>query len=184
MHVVYRVNLHREELPNCYIGSKSNCTFTDGKILDKNGNIYFGSSTYPRYSELCEEFGYDIEILFETDDYDSVISKESEIHTDLDVVSSKKYFNKSIAKKGYFASPNHISVRDTITGSYLRIPKDHVEFGERYVGTTKGSTLSEERKQQISIQMKGENNPFFGKKHSKETKDKISKLHRDLGSEV
>ena len=44
----------------------------------------------------------------------------------------------------------------------------------------KGRKLSEEHRQKISEKTKGENNPFYGKSHSEETKRKISENHADF----
>ena len=42
----------------------------------------------------------------------------------------------------------------------------------------RGKTPTEERKQKMSKRMSGENNPFFGKSHSPETRQKISESHK------
>lgn len=45
----------------------------------------------------------------------------------------------------------------------------------------KGKIISEKQRLQISLRTKGENNPFYGKTHSLETKEKISQLRKDKG---
>ncbi len=40
--------------------------------------------------------------------------------------------------------------------------------------------ISEETKKKISESLKGEKNPFYGKKHTEETKEKISQNHHDV----
>ena len=42
----------------------------------------------------------------------------------------------------------------------------------------KGRTFSEEHRQKIAEAHKGENNPFFGKHHSEETRQKMSKTRK------
>lgn len=44
----------------------------------------------------------------------------------------------------------------------------------------KGNVLSEETRKKISSAVSGEKNPFYGKKHSKETKEKMKKNHADF----
>jgi len=46
-----------------------------------------------------------------------------------------------------------------------------------------GKKHSEESKKKISNSLEGEKNPFFGKKHTKETKNKISENHADFSGE-
>lgn len=47
-------------------------------------------------------------------------------------------------------------------------------------GRKKGFRLSEEEKRRRSESMKGKNNHFYGKKHSKETREKMSQNHADF----
>lgn len=47
----------------------------------------------------------------------------------------------------------------------------------------KGRIMSEETKQKISIANSGENNPFYGKTHTEETKKKMSENHIDTSGE-
>lgn len=49
--------------------------------------------------------------------------------------------------------------------------------------TNRGKTRSEEQKRKLSELSKGENNSFYGKKHSKETKEKMSKNHANVSGE-
>lgn len=50
----------------------------------------------------------------------------------------------------------------------------------------KGQVLSEEHKQKLSIALSGDKNPMYGKKHSEETREKITKanLGRKLDEET
>ena len=50
-------------------------------------------------------------------------------------------------------------------------------------GLPKGYKLSDETKQKMSERKKGENNPMYGKKHSEETRKKISEHHADVSGE-
>lgn len=48
------------------------------------------------------------------------------------------------------------------------------------VGRSKGFKMSEHQKQLMSVRFKGENNPFYGKNHSLETRQKMSRNHADF----
>lgn len=45
----------------------------------------------------------------------------------------------------------------------------------------RGKEISETQRYQISLRTKGKNNPFYGKTHSLETKEKISKFRKEKG---
>ena len=47
----------------------------------------------------------------------------------------------------------------------------------------KGKKLSKEHRRKMSENTKGENNPFYGKKHTEETRKKISGNHADVSGE-
>lgn len=49
-----------------------------------------------------------------------------------------------------------------------------ITWGDKISKAKKGVKYSEERKREISKRMKGKGNPFFGKKHSIETRKKVS----------
>lgn len=51
---------------------------------------------------------------------------------------------------------------------------------ESECGRNPGFTVSEEQKQKISISVLGEKNPFYGKRHSKKTRQKMSQNHADF----
>lgn len=51
------------------------------------------------------------------------------------------------------------------------------------MGRKKGSKMSEEQKQLRREMFKGENNPFYGKKHSEETKQKMQENHADFSGD-
>ena len=54
-----------------------------------------------------------------------------------------------------------------------------VDCARKYNGlSNKGRKRSEEQKEQIKLRTKGENNPFYGKKHTLETKKKISESNK------
>ena len=177
MNIVYKLTFEdrkqRNEKPYLYIGSKSNCTLKNGLIYDRFNNPYYGSSTWDDYDQIVEADTIKVEVIAEFEDYTSALNHESVIQKQLDVVASPLYFNKSIATVNSFSDPNYATYKHVETGKVVRLPITHimVESGE-YVGVTKGTILTEEERKKRG--RSGEENPFYGKKHSEETKIKIS----------
>jgi hypothetical protein len=177
MHIVYRIifNDRRQKnlLPFQYIGSKSNSEFKNGNIVDRAGNKYFGSSSWFGYQNIVEEeLNLQIEILGEFEDYRDCLNFESTVQTEYDVVANTEYFNKSIATISTYTDPNYASYKHVSGLKCVRLPRNHplVESGE-YVGVSKGALFSEEeRKKRARF---GEENGFYGMKHSDETNKKI-----------
>jgi hypothetical protein len=62
----------------------------------------------------------------------------------------------------------------------ITLPKGFNGVPNSVPGRPKGIPMSEEQKEFLREKFKGERNPFFGKKHSDETKDKMSKNHADF----
>lgn len=71
--------------------------------------------------------------------------------------------------------PNHLIISEEDTLKMSEYAKTH-----GYGKWRKGSKLTEEQKQAQSERSKGENNVFFGKKHSEDTRLKMSKNHADF----
>lgn len=65
----------------------------------------------------------------------------------------------------------------------IKVPKGFYSVPGKIVGRPKGIPMSEENKKYFSEKFKGENNPFFGKKHSEETRKKMSENHADFTGE-
>lgn len=172
--IVYLIKLNRDKLPNKYIGSKSNCYINDGKIYDKNDKLYIGSSCDKEYKNLFEYLDFNVHVLGVFESYDECLEKEKQLHIKYDVVASPEFFNKSIACISNFSDPNYATYKHN-SGKIARLPRNHprVLSGEWY-GITKGISLSEERKEKIRKDMLGSKNPFYGKKHTDETKQTIS----------
>ena len=57
----------------------------------------------------------------------------------------------------------------------IRLSEEHIQ---NLRDSHKGNKLSEETKKKISILLKGENHPLFGKNHSDESKQKMSETHK------
>lgn len=182
MHIVYLIQLKRDEFPNKYIGSKSNCSLKEGKIYDSRGKVYIGSSTDKRLKELIDSgTDYSIQIIATFDNYNDALIAERDCHLKLDVVASPEFFNKSVATISTYTNPEYATYKHNTTQKVARLPRNHekVLSGE-WVGVTKGVVLSEEeRKKRASY---GTDNGFFGKKHTEETKRniglKIGDAHR------
>tara|TARA_B100000929_G_scaffold290599_1_gene284970 strand:+ start:103625 stop:104788 length:1164 start_codon:yes stop_codon:yes gene_type:complete len=174
MNIVYKITfLDRKEnniYPYIYIGSKSNCNFVDGKIIDRNGNSYYGSSTWPNYYEIVKKGNLKIELLFHSENYNECLMKEKELHLKEDVVANPEYFNKTIASISNYSDPSYATYKHTLYGKIVRLPRNHplVENGT-YVGVTKGDTV----KHSGNGSRFGMFNSFYGKTHSEQTKQKL-----------
>lgn len=182
MHIVYKITfnnrLDRGTPPYYYIGSKSNCVYDGGVIYDKNGNPYYGSSTWEGYSDIVGESvdHLSVECLEYCDSYNQCLNVEREYHIKNDVAANPEYFNKTIAMVNTYSDPDYATYKNINTGKVVRLPRDHpmVENGE-YVGVTKGVILSDEHKSKIG--MAGEENPFYGRKHNDHTIQRLSKAN-------
>jgi len=187
MHIVYKICfLDRKKnsiYPYQYIGSKSNCSFDNGLIIDKKGNMYFGSSTWDNYDSIVNDnIGkISIKVLWQSDDcdYNELIQMECELQNDNDCVAAYTYFNKALATISNYSDPDYATYKHTKTGKVVRLKTDHpmVECGE-YRGITYGSTYTDDRKKHLSKINTGSNNKFYGKAHSKKTKSTIGNKNR------
>jgi len=181
MNIVYRLTFNKRKLENIkpyyYIGSKSNCQFKEGLILDKQNKPYFGSSTYENYYDIVVSDEITVEILKVFDEYQDALNYESSIQKFLDVVANTEYFNLSIATVNNFTDPDYATYKHIFTGKTVRLPRNHtmVLCGE-YVGVSKGTILSPEERR--SRGRSGEENPFYGRNHSDETKLLIAEANR------
>lgn len=177
MNIVYRIIFNKRKqmgmMPFMYIGSKSNASIIDGIIHDKRGNPYYGSSCYKDYLQMVEEDDITVEILKDFSEYVDALNYESFIQQKLDVVADTSYFNLNIATVNNFTDPNYATYKHIITGKTVRLPRNHpaVKRGD-YVGVSKGTFLTEEQKSKIG--RSGEENPFYGRKHTDESKKKMS----------
>lgn len=177
MHILYKVifPIRKSEniFPYYYIGSKSNCSFKDGKIYDKNGKIYWGSSSWTDYQDIVNSDDCYVEIISVHEDYNEILLQEKDIHLQFDVAASCEYFNKSVATINNFSDPNCATYKHISTGKIVRLDKNHeLVLNGTYVGITKGCALSDIHK--LKIARNGDENAFFGKKHTEETKLTIS----------
>lgn len=178
MHIVYKIIFpNRKKLgirPSEYIGSKSNCTIVDGIIHKANGKQYWGSSKSKDFLTALENEEKIVEVLYQSELYEDVLKEEHQCHIMLDVAANPDYFNLTIAAVNTFANPAYALYKHVETGKRVRLRRAHplVESGV-YVGITKGIKYTNERKKAISESNAGENNPFFNKSHTSETKKAI-----------
>lgn len=179
MNIVYKLTFNERKrkniLPYYYIGSKSNCYIKDGVIYGANDKPYFGSSSWENYDILVENDDIQVDILFSSDEYEECLREEAEMQRQLNVVVSEEYFNKVIANtKSNYTNPEYATYKHKKTGKRVRLRRDdpHVLNGT-FVGITHGVRYTEEERKKRSIAQTGEKNPFFGKKHSDETREKI-----------
>jgi len=169
-HIVYLIKINRETFPNKYIGSKSNCEVVEGRIFDKSGRPYVGSSTDKEYQNImkyCSD--YAVQILGTFDTFNEAILAERDTHISNDVVASPEFFNKAIATISNYSDPEYATYKHVGTGKVCRLPRAHpkVLSGE-WVGVSKGVSFSEEERKKRG--RSGEQNGFFGRKHTEETK--------------
>lgn len=181
MNIVYKITFldrkENNEPPYYYIGSKSNCVFVDGQILDNKNRPYFGSSRYKNYKNIVSSSRLLIEVLKTFDNYDDAVLYEYQLQKDNDVVKSIEFFNLSMASpNSNYTKPGYGSYKHKDDyNKRIRLPiDDPLVLDGTYVGITKGHKLSNETKEKISKGSTGENNAFFNRKHSEETKNKIS----------
>lgn len=103
MNVVYwftfETRLKNKTPPYFYIGSKHNCAFENGVIIDSHNKEYWSSCKQPRFIEALSEKPT-VKILHVCDD---VLSEEEFYHQHYNVVKSPLFFNKASAR-GTFKS--------------------------------------------------------------------------------
>lgn len=200
-HFVYKVTFPRlVSLPDrmCYyIGSKSNATFENGILYDNKRNEYWGSSREATYKSILLEEEKTIEILFFTDNYAECLAKERDFHLKYDVVTDKKYFNKTIAcDKSTYTDPEYGTFRHKETRKFVRLKKDHpLVISGDYVNANFGMRTYNDgcnEKQYFEGEqpegwilgrldkniLRGERASFYGKIVTKESKDKFRETKR------
>lgn len=181
MHIVYKLTFQNRKskgvLPHSYIGSKSNAKIKNGIILDNNNKPYYGSSRCSEFAKAMEEEKPIVELLYSSKMYEEVLNREKEIHIDNDVVANTEYFNLSIATVNYFTTPGYGTFKHSVTGKCVRLPTNHPRvLSKEYVGATTGYIMNEEIRKRIG--RRGKLNPFYGRKHTPESIEKMSQIKR------
>lgn len=127
MHCVYKITFNNRKninkFPYYYIGSKSNCTYTNGTLYDKNGKTYYGSSLYNGYYDIVKEEIDNIitEILYIADNYDDALEHERLLHINNNVVLSDEYFNQQIATISTYSNPLYKTMKNIKNGKVARL---------------------------------------------------------------
>ena len=143
MNIVYLIQFNIDTLPNKYIGSKSNCSVVNNKILNSRGKEYCGSSADKVFKQLVESLiPYEVKVLGTFESYSDALIAERDIQINYDVVASVEFFNKSIATFSSFADPSYATYKHVVTDKCVRLKRDHpkVLSGE-YAGVSKGTIL-------------------------------------------
>jgi len=190
MYVTYLIIYGGEKLPPLYLGSTS---------LEKIENGYRGSISSKKYksvfkTELKENFElFDFTILSRHETRIEALEMELYLQKKFDVVKSDKFMNQSLASvNGMFgmdvSGSNNPMFGKKHSDETKKLQKEKRGNDKRYELTAKhkeiiskthsGKVILENVRQLISETLKGryagEDNPMFGKKHTEDTKKKIS----------
>lgn len=179
-----------DKLPKWYIGSSY-----EEKIL----NGYNGSIKSKKWKDIYQKEQKENKHLFKTkilsfhDNKEEAINEEYRLQRMHNVVKNEKYFNESYASiNGFFGrdvsgknnpmyGKHHSDKTKCKISRYQRTPEICLNISKSKIGNTpwmKGKKHTEESKNKMrenSPDYHGENNPFFGKKHSDDTIEKIRK---------
>jgi len=174
-HIVYMIELHREDLPRYYIGSKSNCSVVGGVIVDKRGKVYAGSAKDASLKTAIESgCPYSLHVLGSFNTYEKALENEKLAQIQNNVVASPQFFNRSLACENTYTNPEYATYKHSLTGKVARLRRDHPDvISKIWVGVTAGVVLDEESRKKRG--RPGNANHFFGKKHTAESKAKSGK---------
>lgn len=138
--------------------------------LDTNTYFYIGKGVRnrcldikrrnPHFKSIIDKVETVVEILYDNLTEEQAFQLETEIIEDL------------VFNEGY-----SIEIRDYCERN-IGIHLVNQSFGGE---GSSGYKLSNKTKKRMSEQRQGENNSFYGKKHSRETKDHISKIRKEKG---
>lgn len=200
--LIFKNRIENKIPPYYYIGSKSKCTIIENIIYDKNNKPYWSSSKNELFIQALKEEIPKVEILFTSENYQDAYSKEVELLNLNKVRTNIEFFNilQPNLEQFKFVSGDYISVRH-IEFPYIkkRILKNSDEFfSGDWVGITKGLTAfrdketkqilmldakdfrrKDERYEFVSPKLYGDKNGFYGKHHSEETKEILSKIFKE-----
>lgn len=184
--IVYLIEI--KELNKKYIGSKADCYVVNGIIYDKYNKIYYTSTTVDFFKKYLIAHKYQAVVLKEFDNHDDMIQYERDIQIYYDVVNSELYYNKSIATASNFTSPKYATIYNTELGKHERVLRNELD-NTIHIGNTKNRVMYNDgtkhyllKKDEIIpdhfvkgslLDLNEKNNPFYGKHHSQQSKNKI-----------
>ncbi|AKA61894.1 homing endonuclease [Proteus phage vB_PmiM_Pm5461] len=175
--VIFNNRIKNKTMPYYYIGSKTNASYVNNKIICSDGKEYYGSSKYKNYYDFIDD-SVEVVILekYETITHSELLKIESKYQKEVKAKTNPEYFNLDYAcSHNSYCNSKYATYKHIKTGKCIRLERNHplVKSGE-YVGVTYGKKLSNCHKSNISKSVSGENNGFYGKTHSKETINRIS----------
>lgn len=88
-------------------------------------------------------------------------------------------FNRTIWYISKEENISSVTIRKRMKRLGIKTPKGFYYTG-KLIGRPSGIPMSDKQKSLYRVMFKGENNPFFGKKHSDKTRDEMSKNHADF----
>ena len=153
----FTIYIHRNKINNkVYIGQTS-------QDVNKRWNNGEGYKTSPKFYKAIKKYGWDN---FEHIILYNNLSLEEANKMEIELI--KKY-NSTNDKYGYNITQGG--------KNFHHSEETKKKISEANKISLKGNKWSDEQKRKMSEKMMGENNPFFGKTHSEETKKLISQ-HR------
>lgn len=177
IHIVYELIFEerqkRGEYPFRYIGSKSNCRVIDGVIASKNKE-YWGSSRSSLFTESLDQERPRVNVLSKHSSYKEALKHEQREHRLRDVIRNPEYFNAAVASVSTYSMPGYGTYKCVVSGKIVRLPVDDPKvINKEFVGVSLGMSNP-----YTGPSMTGENNPFYGKHHTEETKQKLSAMKK------
>lgn len=159
-----------DKLPPLYIGSTS---------LENIENGYRGSVLSKKYKEIWKSELSNNPHLFETkiltthSTREEAFEEEMRYQIEHDVVKSPEYINMAIANKKFiFVDHYDPEYRKKQSESHKKLYESKEQRNKISEATKKGMT--KEVRKKISESRRIQKNPFFGKSHSQESKNKMS----------
>ena len=128
----------------------------------QNGIGYKNNKYFQRAIKKYGWNNFEHKILFDNLSFAEAESKEIELIKLYDSTNPKNGYNISTGGKGREGVPLSQEAKDKISKA------------------NKGRSPSEEQKQKQREKMSGENNPFYGKTHSKEVREKIKEKQKEV----
>lgn len=127
-----------------------------------------------------ESFIYEILSLHDTRSESYI--EESRLHKLYDVMNNNEFYNMTNHGSNKFTTCGMVAVRDTFNNTMLVSINDERYLNGELVSVNLGRKASDETRLKMSERNKGDNNHFYGKKHTNETKAKLAEYSGDKSS--